>query len=271
MSDADRTDAPWDEALRQDAAFAATTLGVLFLHGPDDEAGAAMVRALAELDVARAAEEWPFVADDGRGRVSEALGKLARGARAELQELPAATARMREAERAEAARTSRIGDETHPAYHHAPLTALLKAYRRLFKGPGHLVAPPWGSVYTDHDCVVFGESTLALRAWMRAHDIALQLDEKVPEDHIGLMLQLVATLADQRPELLDELLRDHLLTWSHHYLGLLRAAAPAPEGADERDAIAGAFYEGLATLADVTLEGMRDARGLAVTYPRFFR
>ena len=45
---------------------------------------------------------------------------------------------------------------------------LVWEYRRLFVGPGHLPAPPWGSVYTDHECVIFGEATLALRAWMRA-------------------------------------------------------------------------------------------------------
>ena len=33
-------------------------------------------------------------------------------------------------------------------------------YRRLFVGPGHLPAPPWGSVYTDRECVIFGEATL---------------------------------------------------------------------------------------------------------------
>ena len=37
---------------------------------------------------------------------------------------------------------------------------------------------------------MFGETTLALRAWMRAHGVARATDEKTPEDHIGLMLAL---------------------------------------------------------------------------------
>ena len=65
-------------------------------------------------------------------------------------------------------------------------------YRRLFVGPAPKPAPPWGSVYTDRECVVFGESTLALRAWMRAQGIARLVDDKTPEDHIGLMLVLMA-------------------------------------------------------------------------------
>ena len=44
----------------------------------------------------------------------------------------------------------------------------------------HLAAPPWGSVYTDRECVVFGETTLALRAWMRAHGVARTTDDKTP-------------------------------------------------------------------------------------------
>ncbi|VTM87342.1 Twin-arginine leader-binding protein DmsD [Raoultella ornithinolytica] len=34
--------------------------------------------------------------------------------------------------------------------------------------PGRLPAPPWGSVWLDKENVLFGDSTLALREWMRA-------------------------------------------------------------------------------------------------------
>lgn len=72
-------------------------------------------------------------------------------------------------------------------------------YRRLFIGPGAKPAPPWGSVYTDRECVVFGATTLELRAWMREHGVARTADEKTPEDHIGLMLALMAWLAQNSP------------------------------------------------------------------------
>lgn len=101
-------------------------------------------------------------------------------------------------------------------------------YRRLFVGPGHLPAPPWGSVYTDRECVIFGEATFALRAWMRACGIERATDERTPEDHIGLMLALLSFLAVERPELVDDFLRDHLLTWAPHYLDALEEAATPP-------------------------------------------
>ena len=132
-------------------------------------------------------------------------------------------------------------------------------YRRLFVGPGHLPAPPWGSVYTDHECVIFGEATLALRAWMRACGIERTTDERTPEDHIGLMLALLSFLAVERPELVDDFLRDHLLTWAPHYLDTLEEAATH------------SFYEGLARLTRATLAGIQRERGLVVDVPRFYR
>ena len=136
---------------------------------------------------------------------------------------------------------------------------LVWEYRRLFVGPGHLPAPPWGSVYTDRECVVFGEATLALRAWMRRIGVARTTDERTPEDHIGLMLALLAYLAEERPVLKDEYLRDHLLTWAPHYLEALEEAADHP------------FYQGLAALTRSTLLGLQEARGLEVVTPRFYR
>lgn len=114
-------------------------------------------------------------------------------------------------------------------------------------------------MYTDRECVVFGEATLALRAWMRRIGVARTTDERTPEDHIGLMLALLAYLAEERPELTDEYLRDHLLTWAPHYLEALEEAADHP------------FYQGLAALTRSTLLGLQEARGLEVVTPRFYR
>ena len=136
---------------------------------------------------------------------------------------------------------------------------LVWEYRRQFVGPGRFPAPPWGSVYTDRECVIFGESTLALRAWMRRAGINRTTDERTPEDHIGLMLAMLAFLAQKRPELVDEYLRDHLLTWAPHYLEVLEEATTHP------------FYRGLAQLTRASLEGLGAARELSVTLPRFYR
>lgn len=61
--------------------------------------------------------------------------------------------------------------------------ALPQARRRLFIGPWALPAPPWGSVWLDKESVLFGDSTLALREWMRTSGIALDLERNEPEDH----------------------------------------------------------------------------------------
>ncbi len=87
-----------------------------------------------------------------------------------------------------------------------------------FRGAGTPRSSAVGSVYTDRECVVFGETTLALRAWMREHGVARANDEKTPEDHIGLMLALMSHLCRTQPESLDDYLCGHLLTWAPHYL-----------------------------------------------------
>ncbi len=51
-----------------------------------------------------------------------------------------------------------------------------------------LPAPPWGSVWLDKESVLFGDSTLALRQWMRENGIALEADGNEPEDHFGTVL-----------------------------------------------------------------------------------
>ena len=202
-------------------AFVGETLGPFFLQDPKTgEAGAAF-QALAALDVDAAAAEWPF-AGEAEARACLALMKegLAHG----------------------------IEDDD-----------LVWEYRRLFVGPAPKPSPPRGSVYTDRECVVFGESTLALRAWMRAQGIARLVDDKTPEDHIGLMLVLMAWIARNQPADLDDYLRLHLLPWSSHFLDELAEAAKQP------------FYEGLARLATASLEGIQSERALDVAYPRFYR
>lgn len=56
------------------------------------------------------------------------------------------------------------------------LTALIKhglkqdlteQYQNLFIGPNELLAPPWGSVYLDPECVIFGNSLIALRDFLK--------------------------------------------------------------------------------------------------------
>ena len=73
------------------------------------------------------------------------------------------------------------------------------------------------------------------------------------------MLLLMAWIAGHKPELLEEYLRDHLLTWSSHMLEELEGAAQHP------------FYRGLAQLTRESLEGIATEMGIQVEYPRFYR
>lgn len=201
-------------------AFIGEVLGPLFLYDPADAAIAPTYEMLATLDVDEAAREWPLVDDDvAREALALMTGGIAEG----------------------------VGDD------------VVWEYRRLFVGPGPKAAPPWGSVYTDRECVVFGEATLALRQWMRENGISRPGDGTEPEDHIGLMLLLLAWVARNRADLLDDYAAVHLLTWVPHFLEEMEAAADSP------------FFEGLAALTRASLAGVASARGLAVETPRFYR
>lgn len=202
-------------------SFVGDALGPLFLEDPVTGSAGGLLAATAALDVSPAVADWPFAAD--RERLADALGLMAGGL------------------------ADGVTDD------------LTWEYRRLFVGPGPMPAPPWGSVYTDREQVVFGESTLVLRAWMMENGVAFTPAERVPEDHIGFMLLLLSWLARNRAGLVEDCLRLHLLTWSSHYLGLLAEAAEHP------------FYRGLALAADESLLGMQRSFGIDVAYPRFYR
>lgn len=119
---------------------------------------------------------------------------------------------------------------------------LTEAWQRLFIGPYALPAPPWGSVWLDRESVLFGESTLALRQWMRENAIAFDMQQNEPEDHIGTLLMLAAWLAENgRDTQCDQLLAWHLLPWSHRFLSVFIDNAGHP------------FYEALGKLAQLTL------------------
>ncbi|WP_435948083.1 Tat proofreading chaperone DmsD [Dryocola sp. BD586] len=124
---------------------------------------------------------------------------------------------------------------------------LSEAYQRLFVGPHALPAAPWGSVYLDKENVLFGDSMLELRRWMRENGIAHQPEQNEPDDHIGILLMLAAWLAEQgQRQRLDELLAWHLLPWAGRFLELFTQNAGHP------------FYQGLGELTRLTLADWRE-------------
>lgn len=214
-------------------AFVGETLAPFYLNDPRTGDASAVFSAMAALNPQDAASEWPFAA---REEALCAFSLMAEGLAGCTGVSPCT------------GQKAFMADD-----------ALVDEYRRLFIGPAPKPAPPWGSVYTDRECVVFGESTIALRAWMRDNGIARLSDERTPEDHIGLMLALMAHVARMHTGLLDEYLRLHLLTWAPHFLHEFAEAAEHP------------FYRGLAMLTDSSLEGIREALSVDVVEPRFYR
>lgn len=132
-------------------------------------------------------------------------------------------------------------------------------YQRLFIGPYALPAPPWGSVYLDKENVLFGDSMLALRQWMREHGFVQETGQNEPEDHFGTLLMLAAWLADEgQSQRLDELLAWHLLPWSERFLNLFT------------DHAANDFYRGLGQLAQLTLAGWQSGMLTPVAQKELF-
>lgn len=208
------------ECLDEQVVFVGETLGPLFLEDPKTGTSGPLLEALASMDVAKVASEWPFVPpDEACLFLTEMKDGLAEG----------------------------ISED------------LIWEFRRLFVGPFKKPAPPYGSVYTDKECVMFGEATLELRQWMRQKGIKRLGDESEPEDHIGFLLIMCSWIAKNRPELLGEFLSLHVLTWSSHFLEELAEAAEH------------SFYHGLALLAKASLEGLQDELSLEVEYPRYYR
>ena len=220
----------FDAATLEGVAFLGNTLAPFFLQDPRTGSAEAELAEVAALDAQAAGAEWPFVGEE----------EAARGLAMMVEGLAPS--------RAAGEGGAFVADDD-----------LTWEYRRLFIGPGAKPAPPWGSVYTDRECVVFGATTLELRAWMREHGVARIADEKTPEDHIGLMLALMAWLAQNQPADLNEFLGLHFLTWAGHFLDELADAAEHP------------FYEGLARLTRASLDGVQEALGLEVVTPRFYR
>lgn len=120
--------------------------------------------------------------------------------------------------------------------------SLPQAWQRLFIGPYALPSPPWGSVWLDRESVLFGDSTLALRQWMRENGIQFVMQQNEPEDHFGSLLLLAAWLAENgRHHECEQLLAWHLFPWSSRFLDVFIDHAGHP------------FYQALGQLARLTL------------------
>lgn len=83
------------------------------------------------------------------------------------------------------------------------LAARLSDYTRLFVGPAALPAPPWESVYLEGKRMVMQPSTLDIRNVYRAHGFLPALYPRVPDDHLALELDFLASLAAEACDAYD--------------------------------------------------------------------
>jgi TorA maturation chaperone TorD len=78
--------------------------------------------------------------------------------------------------------------------------ALAVEHARLFLGPFHLVAPPYGSVYLDEPSTVMGDSTVRVAAFYDSCGLHLADDCHELPDHIAVELEFLSYLAFKERE-----------------------------------------------------------------------
>jgi TorA maturation chaperone TorD len=125
----------------------------------------------------------------------------------------------------------------------AYVDALRSEYTRLFIGPAALAAPPWESVYTTQEKILFHEATLEVRRFYYKRNFLPTGYPNVADDHIAIELdfmyrlaaktleshtseateEVLALVADQR-----DFLTGHLLKWSGRYAEALGSTKAGP-------------------------------------------
>ena len=84
------------------------------------------------------------------------------------------------------------------------LKAAEEDYARLYVGPQALPAPLWESVYRDPEHILFGQATLAVRAFYARHGFVFAERGTQPDDHISLELEFMWHLTVLSGKALEE-------------------------------------------------------------------
>jgi TorA maturation chaperone TorD len=139
---------------------------------------------------------------------------------------------------------------------------LLLDYTRLFLGPAHIVAKPYGSVWLDGETTLMGNSTMAVQELY--HEGGFEIDEEFRElpDHIAAELEFLYLLiyrenaghrngsaeALKAVALKKRFLDEHLGLWIGPFTAAVKAGARS------------SFYRELAGLTDRFVEQEKEAR-----------
>jgi len=106
---------------------------------------------------------------------------------------------------------------------------LLQDYNALFVGPGHLLAPPWESVYLTEEKLTFGDPTMKVRAFYLRHGLEYYRKNSEPDDHFGLEMEFMAKLISKQRQAQNKqdeqylvreqiaFLQDHVLKWLNDF------------------------------------------------------
>lgn len=78
--------------------------------------------------------------------------------------------------------------------------AMKVAFNKLFMVPGGSYVYPWESPYLGKDATLFKESTLDVRERYAKYGFEAEMKGHFPEDHIAMMMQFLACLADESYE-----------------------------------------------------------------------
>lgn len=214
-----QTDQLRDESLEA-IAFISQVLGSLLSCDPKrDREVIRLYQLLSEADPQDLLEGWPYIETEEQDRAHQAFTGLC---------------------------SAELDDE------------LICEYRRLFVGPGHLALAPFGSVYTDHERVTYGATTLDFRDFLRKAGMSIQLADPVPEDHIGYQLLLLSELCKHKPCYVRECLENHILPWALYYFSMLEKVTLHR------------FFQALASLAYINLHSIQQRESLSVKHVRLF-
>ena len=158
----------------------------------------------------------------------------------------AAAARLHPALAADA---RRLGEDYAAEGHEA----LLLDYTRLFLGPSHIIAKPYGSVWLEGDNTVMGKSTMAVLELYQEGGFDMSEEFREVPDHIAVELEFLYLLIyreneaqrNGQPEALEAMtalrkrfLDEHLSRWIEPFTSAVRSDAQC------------GFYRGLAELTE---------------------
>jgi TorA maturation chaperone TorD len=120
---------------------------------------------------------------------------------------------------------------------------LVRDYRRLFVGPGHIPAPPWESVYLSIEGLVYEEQTMAVRKFYARYGLQSPKRYHEPDDHFGLEMAFLAHLCSlalatiqagdsdglvSHLDAMRDFLKGHVLLWAPVFLNRVIEHAKTP-------------------------------------------